>query len=89
MFEQYGWDSGTRELGSGYIAYQTPMFLNLGGNWYGSLDYVGHYGNFWSPVVVTAEDAYFAYDNSDDGVRVRPSDDGAHRFGLSVRCVAR
>ena len=87
MFEQYGWDSNSYELGSGYTAYQTPMFLNLGGFWYGSLGSVGGYGDFWSPVVGDANYAYYAVDGSDGAVS--PDTDDGRSVGVAVRCIAR
>ena len=87
MFEQYGWDSNSYELGGGYTAYQTPMYLSLGGYWYGSLGGVGGDGDFWSPVVGDAGVAYGAYDASDGGVG--PGGYGHRLGGIAVRCIAR
>ena len=86
MLEQYGWDSNSYELGSGYTAYHTPMFLTFGGFWYGSIGDVGFSGSFWSPMLYSSHYAYNFY--SPDGY-VDPGGDANRYEGFSVRCVAR
>ncbi|MBQ6414263.1 hypothetical protein IJI28_01400 [Candidatus Saccharibacteria bacterium] len=61
--------------------------LYLGGNWYGSLNNVGNNGNFWSPVVNNANNAYNANDNSDGNVN--PDNNDNRNNGIAVRCIAR
>ena len=67
--------------------WNTPIKTALPGYWYGSLYYVGLYGNYWSSVVLDSYSAYYltAYDNGS----VFPSYYANRYLGYNVRCVAR
>ena len=85
LFEQYGWDSGSYMIENPNI-WNTAIKLPLSGYWHGSLDDVGSYGYFWSPVVISSYYAYYAYADSDG--YVYPGSDNRY-YGNLVRCVAR
>ena len=86
LFEQYGWDSDSYMIENPNI-WNTAIKLPLSGNWDGSLNGVGGYGHFWSPVVGSSYDAYSAYVASNGFVR--PGYYYDRNYGNPVRCVAR
>ena len=86
LFEQYGWDNDSYMMENPNI-WNTAIKLPLSGGWYGSLDIVGYYGYFWSPVVNSSNYAYSAYADADGGVA--PYVSYSRDRGNLVRCVAR
>jgi uncharacterized protein (TIGR02145 family) len=86
LFEQYGWDSSSSKIENPNI-WNTAIKLPLSGDWYGSLNYVGNDGGFWSPVVYSSNSAYYVHANSDGDVTPDYSD--FRSYGNLVRCIAR
>ncbi len=67
--------------------WNSPIKASLSGYWYGSLEYVGDYGRFWSPMV---SGSYYSYNlAADSGGYVGPDGGSDRGFGISVRCLAR
>ena len=89
LINQYGtWNSQTMHMDNGYNPIDSPIYLSPSGNWYGSLEFVGAYGVFWSSVVRNSSSAYYYGANVDGSVK--PGVSGGNRdFGHSVRCLAR
>ena len=90
LFEQYGWSSN--QMTNPYI-WSSPIKLSLSGRWYGSQDYVGYKGGFWSSVVYNSRVSYPAeikYDGYVYPDGESPTLFGNNRnTGFTVRCVAR
>ena len=86
LVTQYGWDSSSRTMTNPNI-WNSPIKAFLSGYWYGSLDYVGEYGRFWSPLVSGSSSSYSLYAFYDG--YVGPGRHLRRDFGVSVRCLAR
>ena len=72
---------------SGNIQNTPTYFVYGGGFWYGSSDYVGFSGNYWSSVVESSSNSYQLYFYAHGGLY--PQDYGNRNIGHSLRCVAR
>ena len=65
----------------------SPAYFAPAGIWHGSFEGVGAFGGFWSPVVVSSVDSYYAYFYMLD--EASPSRNNGRDYGNSIRCVAR
>ncbi|MBQ2672829.1 hypothetical protein IJG01_02570, partial [Candidatus Saccharibacteria bacterium] len=86
LWSQYGYDnSGTFSNISTLTG--SPAYFAPTGGWYGSFGDVGAGGYFWSPVVVSSVDSYYAYFYMFG--EAGPSGYDGRDVGYSIRCVAR
>ena len=85
LITQYGWDSSSQTMTNPNI-WNSPIKSSLSGVWSGSLEFVGAYDYFWSPMVDDSDFSYGLYADSDGGVVPVIGD---RDYGSSVRCVAR
>ncbi|MBR3236744.1 hypothetical protein IKF92_03660 [Candidatus Saccharibacteria bacterium] len=86
LVTQYGWDSSEYTMTNPNI-WNTAIKSALAGGWYGSLEDVGYYGAWWSPVVGNSDLAYSLDADSDGGVG--PVVGYGRGYGNLVRCIAR
>ena len=66
--------------------WNSPIKASLSGYWYGSLERVGDYGGFWSPMVNESGVSYSLIIRS--GGRAYPDYYNGRDYGGSVRCLA-
>ena len=87
LWSEYGYDDNSGTFSSISTLTGSPAYFAPTGRWFGSFGDVGAYGNFWSPVVSSSYNAYFADFYMDGGAA--PSDYLDRDYGYSIRCVAR
>ena len=87
LWSEYGYDDNSGTFSSISTLTGSPAYFAPTGGWGGSFGVVGASGGFWSPVVRSSVDAYYAGFGMDGGAG--PSVSFFRDYGDSVRCVAR
>ena len=82
------WDSSSYTLQNETELWTSPTYFSLSGSWYGSFEYVGIGGVFWSPLVCDSDGAYVMHLVSRGDVYPGIYADNRNN-GDSVRCIAR